>query len=45
MKSNVTYLDTAQIAEEVDYNFGRAFHGLGKLCFILPMAALNLCNN
>lgn len=30
MQNNVTYLEPAEIAEEVDYNFGRAFHGLGE---------------
>lgn len=34
MQNNVTYLEPAQIAEEVDYNFGRAFHGLGERILI-----------
>lgn len=29
MQNNVTYLEPAQITEEVDYNFGRAFQGIG----------------
>lgn len=41
MQSNVTYLEPAQITEEVDYNFGRGFHGLGESCFLSPLTAWN----
>jgi hypothetical protein len=30
MQTNATYLPPAQIMEEVDYNFGRAFQSLGR---------------
>lgn len=30
MQTNAKYLPPAQIMEEVDYNFGRAFQSLGK---------------
>jgi hypothetical protein len=37
MQNNVTYLEPAEIAEEVDYNFGRAFHGLGECFLVFPI--------